>query len=73
MVHAAFATIGIPVTVDRIEVHTGTCCMGITTELSLWSAEIAAEIPIGSAKLQRSEGVIEFCRSTNFSVEQRDW
>lgn len=56
MVHAAFAKIGIPVTVGRMEEHTGTCCMGITTELSLWSAEIAAEIPIVAAKLQRSEG-----------------
>lgn len=73
MVHAAFPIIGIPVTVDRMEVHTGTLLHGYHHGIVTVLVEIAAEIPTVAGTLQRSEQeVIEFCRS-NFSVEQRDW
>jgi hypothetical protein len=56
--------IAIPVTVDRMEVRTGTLFHGDQHAVVTVPAEIAAEIPDVAAKLQRSEQeVIEFCQS----------
>jgi regulator of RNase E activity RraA len=69
--YAHIFDLGIPVTVDRMEVHTGTLLHGDQHGILTIPAEIAAEIPNVAAKLQRSEqDVIEFCRSKNFSVEE---
>lgn len=69
--YAHIFDIGIPVTVDGMEVHTGTLLHGDQHGLVTLPAEIATEIPIVAAKLQRSEQeVIEFCQSKSFSVEK---
>ena len=63
--------IAIPVTVDRMEVRTGTLFHGDQHAVVTVPAEIAAEIPNVAAKLQRSEQeVIEFCQPKSFSVEK---
>jgi regulator of RNase E activity RraA len=69
--YAHIFDIGIPVTVDGMEVHTGTLLHGDQHGLVTVPAEIAGEIPNVAAKLQRSEQeVIEFCQSKSFSVEK---
>src|SRR5215469_8412194 len=69
--YAHIFDIGIPVTVDGMEVHTGTLLHGDQHGLVTVPAEIAAEIPNVAAKLQRSEEeVIEFCQSKSFSIEK---
>jgi regulator of RNase E activity RraA len=69
--YAHIFDIGIPVTVDGMEVHTGTLLHGDQHGLVTVPAEIAAEIPNVAAKLQRCEQeVIEFCQSKSFSVEK---
>jgi 4-hydroxy-4-methyl-2-oxoglutarate aldolase len=69
--YAHIFDIGIPVNVDRMEVHTGTLLHGDQHGIVTVPAEIAAEVPNVAAKLKRSEQeVIEFCQSKDFSVEQ---
>jgi regulator of RNase E activity RraA len=69
--YAHIFDIGIPVTVDGMEVHTGTLLHGDQHGLVTVPAEIAAEIPNVAAKLRRSEQeVIDFCQSKSFSVEK---
>jgi len=69
--YAHIFDIGIPVTVDGMEVHTGTLLHGDQHGVVSVPAEIAAEVPNVAAKLQRSEReVIEFCQSGNFSIEK---
>lgn len=69
--YAHIFDIGIPVTVDGMEVHNGTLLHGDQHGIVTVPAEIAVEIPNVAAKLQRSEQeVIEFCQSKNFSVEK---
>jgi 4-hydroxy-4-methyl-2-oxoglutarate aldolase len=69
--YAHIFDVGIPVTVDGMEVHTGTLLHGDQHGLVTVPAEIAAEIPNVAAKLRRSEQeVIEFCQSKSFSVER---
>ena len=69
--YAHIFDIGIPVTVDGMEVHPGTLLHGDQHGVVTLPAEIAAEIPNVAAKLQRSEQeVIEFCQSKSFSVEK---
>ena len=67
--YAHIFDIGTAVTVDGMEVHTGTLLHGDQHGIVTIPAEIATEVPNVAAKLQRSEQeVIEFCRSENFSV-----
>ena len=69
--YAHIFDIGIPVTVDGMEVRAGTVLHGDQHGIVTVPAEIAAEVPKVAAKLQRSEQeVIEFCQSKNFSVEK---
>ena len=73
--YAHIFDLGIPVTIDGMEVHTNTLLHGDQHGIITVPAEIAAEVPQIAAKLQRSEQeVIEFCRSENFSVAKlSDW
>ncbi|HEY1676618.1 MAG TPA: hypothetical protein VGG04_02825 [Candidatus Sulfotelmatobacter sp.] len=67
--YAHIFDIGSPVTVDGMEVRTGTLLHGDQHGMVTIPAEIAREVPNVAAKLQGAEEeVIEFCRSTNFSV-----
>jgi 4-hydroxy-4-methyl-2-oxoglutarate aldolase len=69
--YAHIFDLGIPVTVDGMEVHAGTLLHGDPHGIVTIPAEIAAEIPDVATKLQRYEQeVIEFCQSKNFSVEK---
>lgn len=69
--YAHIFDIGVPVTVDGMEVHSGTLLHGDQHGVVTVPAEIAATIPNVAAKLQRSEReVIEFCQSNNFSIEK---
>ena len=68
--YAHIFDIGSPVTVDGMEVRTGTLLHGDQHGMVTIPAEIAREVPNVAAKLQGAEEeVIEFCRSTNFSVQ----
>lgn len=67
--YAHIFDIGTPVTVDGMEVQTGTLLHGDQHGIVTVPAQIATEVPNVAAKLQRSEQeVIEFCRCKNFSV-----
>jgi regulator of RNase E activity RraA len=67
--YAHIFDIGTPVTIDGMEVRTGTLLHGDQHGIVTVPDEIAAEVPNVVAKLQRSEQeVIEFCRSENFSI-----
>lgn len=67
--YAHIFDLGIPVTVDGMEVHTATVLHGDRHGIVTVPTEIAAQLPQVAAKLQRSEQeVIEFCRSKSFSV-----
>ncbi|HEV2397098.1 MAG TPA: RraA family protein [Candidatus Sulfotelmatobacter sp.] len=67
--YAHIFDLGTPVTIDGMEVHTGTLLHGDQHGIVTVPAEIAAEIPNVAARLQHSEqDVIEFCRSKNFSI-----
>jgi regulator of RNase E activity RraA len=69
--YAHIFDLGVPVTVDGMEVHTGTLLHGDAHGIVTIPSEIAAKLPEVAAKLQRSEQeVIEFCQSRNFSVEK---
>lgn len=69
--YAHIFDIGIPVTVDGMEVHAGTLLHGDQHGIVTVPAEIAAEVPNVAAKIKQSEqDVIEFCQSKNFSVEK---
>jgi regulator of RNase E activity RraA len=69
--YAHIFDLGIPVTVDGMEVRTGTLLHGDAHGIVSIPAEIAAELPNVAAKLRRSEQeVIDFCQSRNFSVEK---
>ncbi len=69
--YAHIFDIGVAVTVDGMEVHTGTLLHGDQHGIVTVPAEIATEIPNAAAKLRSSEKeVIEFCQSKNFSVEE---
>ena len=68
--YAHIFDIGVPVTVDGLEVHTGSLLHGDQHGVVTVPAEIASQIPQVAARLQRLEDeVIEFCQSTTFSVE----
>jgi len=70
VVDVALATIGIPVTVDRMEVRTGKLLHADQHELSRYPRRLWPKSRLWLGKLQRSEqGAIEFYRSKNFSVE----
>lgn len=67
--YAHIFDIGVPVTVDGMEVHSGTLLHGDQHGIVSVPPEIAAEVPNIAAKLQAFEHeVIEFCRSKDFSV-----
>jgi 4-hydroxy-4-methyl-2-oxoglutarate aldolase len=67
--YAHIFDIGVPVTVDNLEVQTGTLLHGDQHGIISVPSEIATEIPQIAAQLQRSEEeVIEFCGSSTFSV-----
>lgn len=67
--YAHIFDIGVPVTVDGLEMHTGSLLHGDQHGLVTVPAEIANQIPQVAAKLQRlEEEIIEFCRSSEFSV-----
>lgn len=69
--YAHIFDIGIPVTVDGMEVHAGTLLHGDEHGIVTVPSEIASEVPNVAAKLQRSEQeVIEFCKSKDFSIEK---
>ena len=67
--YAHIFDIGVPVTIDGMEVHTATLLHGDQHGIVSVPSEIAAQVPKIAAKLQRFEReVIEFCRSKDFSV-----
>jgi regulator of RNase E activity RraA len=67
--YAHIFDIGVPVTVDGMEVHTGSLLHGDQHGVLTIPNEIAAEVPNVAAKLQRCEKeVIEFCESSDFSI-----
>ena len=69
--YAHIFDIGVPVTIDGMEVHTGSLLHGDQHGLLTIPNEIAAQIPDVAAKLQRREKeLIEFCQSRGFSVAQ---
>ena len=69
--YAHIFDLGVPVTVDGLEVQTGSLLHGDQHGVVTIPAEIAGELPHVAARLQRSEReVIEFCRSGSFSVAQ---
>lgn len=69
--YAHIFDIGVPVTIDGMEVHDGTLLHGDQHGIVTVPAEIASEIPNVAARLQRSEQeVIEFCQSKNFCIEK---
>lgn len=69
--YAHIFDIGVPVTIDGMEVHTGSLLHGDQHGLLTIPNEIAAQIPDVAAKLQRREKeLIEFCHSSGFSVAQ---
>ena len=69
--YAHIFDIGVPVTIDGMEVHSGILLHGDQHGIVTVPAEIAVEVPNVAPRLQRSEReVIEFCQSTNFSIEK---
>lgn len=69
--YAHIFDIGVPVTIDGMEVHTGSLLHGDQHGVLTVPNEIAAQIPDVAAKLQRREKeLIEFCQSRGFSVAQ---
>jgi 4-hydroxy-4-methyl-2-oxoglutarate aldolase len=67
--YAHIFDIGVDVTVDGMEVHTGSLLHGDQHGVVTIPNEVAAEVPNVAAKLQRCEkNVIEFCRSRDFSI-----
>jgi 4-hydroxy-4-methyl-2-oxoglutarate aldolase len=69
--YAHIFEIGAPVTIDGMEVHTGTLLHGDQHGVLTVPAEIASELPRIAANLQRSEQqVIQFCQSGAFSIER---
>ena len=67
--YAHIFDLGVPVTIDGMEVHTATLLHGDQHGMVTVPTEIAPEIPNVAVQLQRSEHeVIEFCRSKNFSI-----
>lgn len=67
--YAHIFDIGVPVTVDNLQVKTGTLLHGDQHGVVSIPVEIAAELPQVAAKLQHAEEeIIEFCRSSAFSV-----
>jgi len=67
--YAHIFDLGIPVTIDGMEVCTATLMHGDEHGIVTVPAEIAADVPNVASELQRSEQeVIEFCRSKSFSV-----
>jgi 4-hydroxy-4-methyl-2-oxoglutarate aldolase len=69
--YAHIFDIGVPVTIDALEVQTGTLLHGDQHGVLSIPAEIAADVAGVAAALQRSEKeLIEFCRSSSFSVAE---
>ena len=69
--YAHIFDIGVPVTIDGMEVHNATLLHGDQHGIVTVPSEVAGEIPKVAAKLQRFEQeVIEFCRSKDFSVSK---
>lgn len=67
--YAHIFEIGVPVTIDGMEVHTATLLHGDQHGIVSIPAEIAAQVPNVAVKLQHFEQeVIKFCRSKDFSV-----
>jgi regulator of RNase E activity RraA len=67
--YAHIFDIGVPVTVDGLEVRTGSLLHGDRHGVVTVPSEIANQIPQVAAELQHLEQeVIEFCRANNFSV-----
>ena len=67
--YAHIFDIGVPVTVDGMEVHAGSLLHGDQHGVLTIPNEIAAEVPNVAAKLQRCEkAVVEFCQSSDFSI-----
>ena len=67
--YAHIFDIGVPVTVDGMEVHTGSLLHGDQHGVLTIPNEIAAEVPNVAAKLHRCEkAVVEFCQSSDFSI-----
>ena len=69
--YAHIFDLGVPVTIDGMDVRTGVLLHGDQHGMVSIPAEIASEVANVAAKLQRSErSVIEFCRSRDFSIEK---
>lgn len=67
--YAHIFDLGTPVTIDGLEIHTGTLLHGDQHGVISVPAEIAGEIPEVAAKLRRSEQeVIDFCGSSDLSI-----
>jgi 4-hydroxy-4-methyl-2-oxoglutarate aldolase len=69
--YAHIFDLGAAVTIDGMEVHTGSLLHGDQHGVLTIPREIAAEVPQVAARLERSEQqVIQFCQSGDFSIEK---
>lgn len=69
--YAHIFDIGASVTIDGMEVHTGSLLHGDQHGIVTVPAEIASQVSNVAAKLQEAEQrVIEFCRSSDFSIQK---
>src|SRR5581483_3598291 len=67
--YAHIFDIGVPLLIDGMEVHTGNLLHGDQHGIVNIPPEVAPRIPQEAAKLQkREEEVIQFCRSSEFSI-----
>lgn len=67
--YAHIFDIGASVTIDGLEIHRGSLLHGDQHGVVNIPSDIAADIPEVAARLQRSETeIIEFCRSSAFSI-----
>jgi regulator of RNase E activity RraA len=67
--YAHIFDIGAAVTIDGLEIHTGSLLHADEHGVLKIPGEIAANVPEVAAQLQRSEAeIIEFCRSSAFSI-----
>ena len=67
--YAHIFDLGVPVTIDGMDVHTGSLLHGDQHGVVTIPNEIAGKVADAATRLQHSEQeAIEFCRSTNFSI-----
>jgi regulator of RNase E activity RraA len=69
--YAHIFEIGAQLTIDGMEVRTGSLLHGDQHGIVTVPEEIGSQVPAVAAKLQEAEqNVIQFCRSSDFSIEK---